>query len=144
MANVIFKVGTSEQFKALESKSDVTLYWLSDTQQLYKGDVLYGTGALASKNAAGLLSAEDYVELKALIAAGPASGALTAADKSIAISGGMIGVQLSSVEGQILSLQDDGLYATVDSIEISNVSGLEDRLSSVEETVSTTMSWGEL
>ena len=58
--NVLFKIGTRAQFDAIVTKSEATLYWLTDTQELYKGDVLFGTGALVSETAAGLLSAEDY------------------------------------------------------------------------------------
>lgn len=68
MANVIFKRATWEKFDALAVKDANTLYWISDRQMLYKGDVLYGTGANASEMAAGLLSAEDYTELKKLVA----------------------------------------------------------------------------
>ena len=68
--NVIFKVGLRAQFDAIVTKDQNTLYWLHDTQQLYKGDVLFGTGALASETAAGLLSAEDYKQLQELIVTG--------------------------------------------------------------------------
>lgn len=67
MANVIFKLGTSAQYQALAAKDANTLYWLSDTKQLYKGDVLYGTGAEATDAAAGLLSAADKQKLDSLV-----------------------------------------------------------------------------
>lgn len=44
MANVLFKTGTRAQFDALATKNESTLYWLTDTQELYKGDVRYGVG----------------------------------------------------------------------------------------------------
>ena len=44
MANVIFKQGTRAQYDAIATKDSNTLYWLSDTQELFKGDVLYGKG----------------------------------------------------------------------------------------------------
>ena len=48
MANVIFKQGTRAQYDAIATKDSNTLYWLSDTQELFKGDVLYGKGAEAT------------------------------------------------------------------------------------------------
>lgn len=68
--NVLFKIGTRAQFDLIVTKDKNTLYWLSDTQELYKGDILFGTGALASENVAGLLSAEDYKKLQELISTG--------------------------------------------------------------------------
>ena len=44
MANVIFKTGTRAQYDALPVKYDNTLYWLNDTQELYKGTLLFGCG----------------------------------------------------------------------------------------------------
>ena len=42
MANVIFKQGTRAQYDAIATKDVNTLYWLTDTQELFKGEVLYG------------------------------------------------------------------------------------------------------
>lgn len=123
MANVIFKQGTREQYNAIAVKDANTLYWLSDTKELYKGDVLYGTGAEATAAVAGLMSAEDKAKLDALVSGG-ISG-LTAVDASVIIGTGddatTIGVQISKVEGNILELKDDGLFvppaAASDSVE---------------------------
>lgn len=67
--NVKFKVGTQSQYNAIETKDDAALYWLTDTQRLYKGDVLFAVGTDATAAAAGLLSAEDKAKLDALVAA---------------------------------------------------------------------------
>ena len=114
MANVLFKVGTKEQFKAIVTKSETTLYWLTDTQELYKGDVLFGTGALATQSAAGLLSAEDKAKLDALVAGGGLSK-LTPVDSTIVVSdveggGKSIGVAISTEAGNVLVKKNDGLY----------------------------------
>ena len=61
MANVIFKQGTRAQYDAIATKDSNTLYWLSDTQELFKGDVLYGKGAEATALASGLMSAAQGV-----------------------------------------------------------------------------------
>lgn len=127
--NVLFKVGTRAQFNAIETKSAITLYWLTDTQELYKGDVLFGTGALASESAAGLLSAEDYKKLQDLIANGPAVN-LTPVDSSIVISDNKIGVQLSVVEGNMLSIEKDGLF--VPAVDLTDTTN---RLTAVENSV---------
>ena len=39
--NVIFKVGTKALYNALEQKDTNTLYWLTDTKEIYKGDTLF-------------------------------------------------------------------------------------------------------
>jgi len=129
MANVLFKVGTRAQFEAIVTKSETTLYWLSDTQELYKGDVLFGKGALASEEAAGLLSAEDYKKLKELIATGGAVE-LTPVNGSIVIKDKKIGVGLSAVEGNMLSIKDDGLFAA--SVDLTDV---QNRLTAVEGSI---------
>ena len=123
--NVLFKIGTRAQFDAIVTKNQNTLYWLSDTQELYKGDILFGTGAFASETAAGLLSAEDYIKLQELIDAGAAIN-LAPVDGSIVIEDNSIKVGLSKVEGNMLSLNEDGLFATVDT------KPLEDGLTAVE------------
>lgn len=127
--NVLFKVGTRAQFDAIATKSEITLYWLSDTQELYKGDVLFGKGALASETASGLLSAEDYKKLQELIVTGGAVD-LTPVDGSIVIEDKKIGVGLSAVEGNMLSIKDDGLFvASVDLTDVQN------RLTAVEGSI---------
>ena len=84
MANVIFKVGTKSLYNALEQKDTNTLYWLTDTKEIYKGDTLFGTGSAATQTAAGLLSAEDKVKLDELVA-GTIAG-LTPVDATILIA----------------------------------------------------------
>ena len=133
--NVIFKIGTRAQFDAIVTKNQNTLYWLSDTQELYKGDILFGKGALASETAAGLLSAEDYKKLKELIVTGGTVD-LTPVDGSIVIEDKKIGVGLSAVEGNILSIKTDGLFATVDTTPIENrLTAVEGRLDPVEQDI---------
>jgi hypothetical protein len=114
MANVLFKIGTKAQFQAIGTKSETTLYWLSDTQELYKGDVLFGTGALATQSAAGLLSPEDKAKLDALVAGGGLSN-LIPVDNTIVIAdveggGKSIGVAISTEAGNVLVKKNDGLY----------------------------------
>ena len=133
--NVIFKIGTRAQFDAIVTKNQHTLYWLSDTQELYKGDILFGKGALASDKAAGLLSAEDYKKLQELIVTGGTVD-LTPVDGSIVIEDKKIGVGLSAVEGNILSIKEDGLFATVDTKPIENrLTAVEGRLDPVEKDI---------
>ena len=116
MANVKFlSVKSFATFKALETKDSLALYWIDETQQLFKGDKLFGTGALATKDAAGLLSPEDYTKLQELIAAGNGISGLSAVDGTIKIAdtengGKAIGVGLSAVEGNMLLVKEDGLY----------------------------------
>ena len=41
MANVIFKVGTKALYDALEQKDSNTLYWLTDTREVYKLSLIH-------------------------------------------------------------------------------------------------------
>ncbi len=133
--NVLFKIGTRAQFDAVVAKNQNTLYWLTDTQELYKGDILFGKGALASDTAAGLLSAEDYKKLQELIVSGGTVD-LTPVDGSIVIEDKKIGVSLSDVKGNILSIKSDGLFATVDTQPIDNrLTAVEGRLDPVEKDI---------
>lgn len=112
MANVIFKQGTRAQYNAVAVKDASTLYWLTDTQELFKGEVLYGKGAEATALASGLMSAADKAKLDALSAGGAAG--LTAVDASVVLvsneSGTTIGVQVSKETGNAMELKADGLF----------------------------------
>ena len=131
--NVLFKVGTREQFDAIVTKSEITLYWLSDTQELYKGDVLFGTGALATKSVAGLLSPEDKKKLDELVSGG-VSG-LSAVDGTIVFTddengGKKIGVAISEKEGNALVTVEGGLF--VASVDLTDV---QKKLTAVEGSI---------
>jgi len=115
-------------FLALENKDSSCLYWIIETSELFKGDQLYGTGALATEQAAGLLSPEDYAELKKLIAAGPAS-TLEPVDGSLVISDSKIGVNISKATNNLIAVNSDGLFATID------LQPIEQRLTEVEKQV---------
>ena len=114
--NVKFvSVKLQETYDALEAKDSLALYWIQDTQRLYKGDKLYGTGLEATADFAGLMSAEDKKALDALIAAGSGISGLSAVDGTIKITdmengGKAIGVGLSAVDGNMLAIKEDGLY----------------------------------
>ncbi len=114
MANVIFKQGTRAQYDAIAVKDSHTLYWLTDTLELFKGDVFYGKGAEATTLASGLMSAADKAKLD-MLASGGAAG-LTAVDASVILGvgegGTTIGVQVSKEEGNALALKDDGLFVS--------------------------------
>lgn len=117
MANVIFLRGTKPLFDQLPEKDPNTLYWLDDSQELYKGEKLYGTGALATAQRNGLMSAVDKKKLDDLSAGGAAG--LTPVDASIILGDGedgtkTIGVQLSKEVGNLIQLKQDGLFAGVD------------------------------
>lgn len=133
MANVLFKVGTRAQFDAIVTKSETTLYWLSDTQQLYKGDVLFGIGALATQSAAGLLSPEDKKKLDELVSGGvsglsPVDGTIVLTDDEN--GGKKIGVAISDQSGNALVAVEGGLFvASVDLTDVQN------RLTAVEGSI---------
>lgn len=131
--NVLFKIGTRAQFDAIVTKSETTLYWLSDTQELYKGDVLFGTGALATQSAKGLLSAEDKAKLDALVAGSlsnlvPVDGTIVLTDDEN--GGKKIGVAISTQPGNALVAVEGGLF-----VEQVDLAGVENRLTAVEGSI---------
>lgn len=113
-------------FDALATKDSTALYWIDETQELYKGSLLFGTGALATEKAAGLLSKEDYVKLKALIDAGPAS-TLEPVNGALTIADGKIGINISKTTNNLISVNSDGLFVAVD------LKPIEQRLTEVEK-----------
>lgn len=121
-----FKVALQATFDNLVLKDSNALYWIEETQRLYCGELLYGTGLTATEKAAGLLSSEDYIALKTLIAAGPAS-TLEPVDGSLGISDGKIGVNVSKATNNLITVNSDGLFATVD------LQPIEQRLTEVEK-----------
>ena len=102
-------------FDALQTKESTALYWIEETQELYKGSTLFGTGALATEKAAGLLSAEDKAKLDALVASGGGLKNLSAVDGTINITdtadgGKAIGVLISQDANNALRAVDGGLF----------------------------------
>lgn len=129
--NVKFYFGTQAKYDALVEKDSLALYFIEDTQRLYKGDALLGSGAEVTEKAAGLLSPDDYAQLKTLIAAGPAKN-LTPVDGTIFIENDNIGVKVSQTAGNLIAVKSDGLFAAVESVTIDQVTGLKDELDSIK------------
>lgn len=119
MANVIFKRGTKAQYEALATKDLNTLYWLKDVQEVWLGDVLYGTGRAATQELAGLLSPEDKKKLDALVAG---TFELIAADGSMTIEeidgGKSIKLNISGLEGNAARIESDGLFVPVPAVPV--------------------------
>lgn len=114
MANVKFYFGTQAKYDALVEKNSLALYFIEDTQRLYKGSVLIATGANATSMASGLMSAEDKIKLDGLVSGGGLSN-LTPVDGTIVVSdtadgGKSIGVAISSKDGNALVAVTDGLF----------------------------------
>lgn len=112
--NVRFLIATQAKYDQLVKKNEYALYFCLDTQRLYKGDVLIGVGAEATTSAAGLLSAADKAKLDALVA-GSTVG-LSPIDSSIVITDETdgtkkIAVGISKKEGNLITVESDGLYA---------------------------------
>ena len=90
---------------------------------------------MASETASGLLSAEDYKKLQELIVTGGTID-LTPVDGSIVIEDKKIGIGLSAAEGNILSIEEDGLYVSVDTKPIENrLTAVEGSIASVNESI---------
>lgn len=100
-------------FEALAVKESYVLYWIEETQELYKGSMLFGTGAVVTEEAAGLLSPEDYVAFKTLVTGGtnnlvPIDGTIVIADAEDGKKA--ISVAISEQEGNALVAVDGGLF----------------------------------
>ena len=113
--NVKFiSVGLQSTFDALAIKDSLTLYWIQDTQRLYKGEKLYGIGLEATAEFAGLMSAEDKAVLDALKIGGglnnlsPVDGTISLTDKEN--GGKFIGVAIAPDAGNTLVAVDGGLF----------------------------------
>jgi len=116
MANVRFlSVKLRSTFDALLTKEANALYWIEETQELYKGSTLYGTGALVTDKVAGLLSPEDYVKFQELTASGGGLSNLKPVDGTISIlddanGGKTISVAISPDVGNQLVAVEGGLF----------------------------------
>lgn len=111
--NVKFYFGSQAKYDALTEKDSLALYFIEDTQRLYKGDTLMATGADATTMATGLMSAEDKIKLDALVAGTGLN--LTPVDSSIVIidaedGSKSIGVAISAQAGNALVAVSDGLF----------------------------------
>lgn len=108
-------------FDALEVKESSALYWIEETQELYKGDKLYGVGLEATAEFAGLMSAADKAKLDALVASTGGLSNLTAIDGTMHITdtadgGKAIGVAVSEDVGNALSIVKGGLFVPAVSV----------------------------
>ena len=133
--NVKFYFGSQAKYDALLEKNPMALYFIEDTQRLYKGDVLLATGADATSMSSGLMSAQDKIKLDTLV--GGISN-LTPVDDTIVIvnkedGSKSIGVAVSKVEGNLIAVKDDGLFVKVDPVMLEDVVGLKDRLEAIEK-----------
>lgn len=111
--NVRFYFGTQTKYDALLEKNPLALYFIEDTQRLYKGDTLLAVGAEATSLASGLMSKEDKEKLDALTVGGISS--LTPVDGTIVIAdtedgGQSIGVAISTERDNALMALEDGLF----------------------------------
>lgn len=66
---VVFYEGTQSQYNGLASKNDNGIYFLSDTQSIYKGDTLYGGGSgdvdIATSTTAGIVKPSSDFDIAA-------------------------------------------------------------------------------
>lgn len=132
--NVRFiKVTLQETYDALSIKDPKVLYWIDETQRLYCGEKLYGTGQEATTSVAGLLSPEDKAKLDALVTGGIFG--LSAVDGTIKITDAedgskLIGVAIADLDGNALKAVSGGLF--VPTVDLTNV---ENKLIAVENSV---------
>ena len=132
--NVRFiKVALQATYDALTTKDAQVLYWIDETQRLYCGSKLYGTGLEATQSAAGLLSKEDKAKLDTLVSG--CISDLVSVDGTITIAddkdgGKLIGVAIADLDGNALKAVNGGLF--VPTVDLTNV---ENKLTAVENSV---------
>ena len=122
------------KYTSLASKDPLALYFIEDPingNYLYKGETLIAAGSVATSMADGLMSKEDKIALDELVANQGKSN-LTPIDGTISIVDDKIGVKVSNTEGNLVSVKDDGLFVAVESLPIEKITGLEDRLTAIE------------
>lgn len=130
MAKVkFFAVDLKSTFEALTTKDEFALYWIMETQELYKGDVLFGMGAEATGDMAGLMSAEDKRKLDTLAdieggihflgisSTNPIDGIVTIDGEVITPVAGDIVIYgtkeyICDKNGEFVELGDEGIYLT--------------------------------
>ena len=123
--NVRFYFGTQAKYDALVEKNPVALYFIEDTQRLYKGAKLLAVGTEATALASGLMSAADKAKLDALTVGGV--NGLTAIDATITLTdaedgGKIIGVAVSAQENNALVVAEDGLFVPQTSVKVAEES----------------------
>lgn len=133
--NVKFYFGTQEKYDALTTRDALALYFIEDTQRLYKGNVLMATGSDATSMASGLMSSDDKAKLDSLVSGSsldlvPVDGSIVIADVESGVRS--IGVQISKTKGNLIAVNGDGLFAQVESLPLEKVVGLADRLDAIE------------
>ena len=132
MANVRFYFGKQAKYDALTERDSLALYFIEDTQRLYKGDVLLATGADATSTASGLMSKDDKIALETLVKSGGGIANLTPIDSSIIVDNGKIGVLVSTKPGNRVSVETDGLFVGTDPVQTAKIDDLYSRLTAVE------------
>ena len=114
----LFEVGTRAQFDALKAKDNNVMYWLTDTQELYKGDIRYAVGKEASNEYAGLMSAEDKALLDTI------REMMNTADNSgIALATASVGVDEGAMFASYDGVASDMAYtpAVMDMAELNGM-----------------------
>lgn len=114
----LFEVGTRAQFDALKVKDNNVMYWLTDTQELYKGDIRYAVGKEASNEYAGLMSAEDKALLDTI-----REMMNTADDSGIALATASVGVDEGAMFASYDGVASDMAYtpAVMDMAELNGM-----------------------
>jgi hypothetical protein len=116
----LFEIGTKAQFNTLKTKDENMLYWLTDSQELYKGSTRYAVGKLATEDTEGLMSAEDKQLLnmmREMIATANANGA-TIATASVGVGEG---ATFAAYASPVEALEGPAIPAVMDMAEFNGV-----------------------
>ncbi len=122
--NVFYYQGTKSAYRNIVKSSD-TLYFCTDTKELFKGDDLYTDGLRLVENYASLPVFDVAAEGKLYICEDTGSGYVLNSQGN-----GWINV-IFGADNDTIEINKDGLLA-VKAIPISSVTGLEERLQAIE------------
>lgn len=136
MAKVkFFAVDLKSTFEALTIKDEFALYWIIETQELYKGNILFGVGKEATANTSGLMSAEDKRKLDTFAgieggirflgvsSTNPEEGVITIDGEVVTVAAGEIVIYgtkeyICDKSGSFVELGDESIYLTVARAEV--------------------------
>lgn len=125
---VLYKHGTKQTYLNLAERSPNALYWCTDTKELFKGDDLYSDGVRLVESYAGLPAFEFAADGILYVCKDTGNGYVLneARNKWVQV--------IYAVDDETVEINENGFIA-VKQIPITSVTGLEGRLTSIEQSV---------
>lgn len=125
---VAYKHGTKQTYLGLTERSPYALYWCTDTRELFKGDDLYSDGVRMVDSYTALPAFEIAADGILYVCKDSGNGYVLNESRD-----GWVHV-IHSVDNETIGINENGFIA-VKKVQISAIDGLEDRLTSIEQSV---------